>query len=363
MKDELLYEQIIKEIRREIDAEILRQKEKAPSIAVLCSRFHVSPVTAVRALKELTASGYLRKLPGRGYFVAEKNEKIRKNICVGCLLRANYVSLTDHYFNEIIAGIEQAASLAKVNLIMSFLSTHLCNLQANLEPDLLESALEMNDSVSGFLIDERVPDSVVRDITERTGKPAVIINRTTALPLFSVSPNYRESLLKLVETLRRMQYNRFIFATSGMNHFAQQVKKKTFEEIVTLHSFEKKHYRFLDRYSIVPFEETYGRLLQYRQEIEPGRLAVITASDVIARELTERLLQDGIPVPGALGIAATDGMSITQQRKPEITTLKVDTVKMGVSAMDLLIREINKTNSEPPQNKLLAQNLLFGETI
>ena len=141
---------------------------------------------------------------------------------MGCLLRSNYVSLSDHYFNEIISGIQQAASLARVNLVWSYLSTHLCNLQTNLEQELVESALEMNEQVAGFLIDERVPDSAVREILAKTGKPAVMINRTTELPMFSVSPNYRDSILKLVETLLRMQYNRFIFAVSGMNNFAQR---------------------------------------------------------------------------------------------------------------------------------------------
>ena len=74
MKDELLYEQIIKEIRRKIESGEILPGDKAPSIAVIRREFHVSPVTAVRALKELTASGYLEKLPGRGYFAAERKD-------------------------------------------------------------------------------------------------------------------------------------------------------------------------------------------------------------------------------------------------------------------------------------------------
>ena len=184
MKDELLYEQIIKEIRRKIESGEILPGDKTPSIAVIRREFHVSPVTAVRALKELTASGYLEKLPGRGYFAAERKDgRGKKNLCVGCLLRSNYVSLSDHYFNEIISGIQQAASLARVNLVWSYLSTHLCNLQTNLEQELVESALEMDEQVAGFLIDERVPDSAVREILAKTGKPAVMINRTTELRL------------------------------------------------------------------------------------------------------------------------------------------------------------------------------------
>ena len=364
MKDELLYEQIIKEIRRKIESGEILPGDKAPFIAVIRREFHVSPVTAVRALKELTVSGYLEKLPGRGYFAAErKNGGGKKNLCVGCLLRSNYVSLSDHYFNEIISGIQQAASLAKVNLVWSYLSTHLCNLRTNLEQDLVESALEMNEQVAGFLIDERVPDSAVREILAKTGKPAVMINRTAELPIFSISPNYRESILKLVETLLRMQYNRFIFAVSGMNNFAQQEKEAAFNEAIGKCAIKKEDYRILPECLIVPFGETYRRLLQLREELKPGKLAVIASGDVLAREMTQSLIQDGIAVPGDVGVAATDGLSVTVLHKPEITTLKIDTVKMGITAMNLLLYEIAGNSSEPRQSRLFMPNLIFGETI
>lgn len=364
MKDELLYEQIIKEIRRKIESGEILPGDKAPSIAVIRREFHVSPVTAVRALKELTASGYLEKLPGRGYFAAERKDgRGKKNLCVGCLLRSNYVSLSDHYFNEIISGIQQAASLARVNLVWSYLSTHLCNLQTNLEQELVESALEMNEQVAGFLIDERVPDSAVREILAKTGKPAVMINRTTELPMFSVSPNYRDSILKLVETLLRMQYNRFIFAVSGMNNFAQQEKEAAFNEAIGNYALRKEDYRILPECGIVPFRETYRKLLQFREELKPGKLAVITSGDALAREMTQCLIQDGIAVPGDVGVAATDGLSFTVLQKPEITTLKIDTVKMGITAMNLLLHEIAGNSSEPRQSRLFLPNLIFGETI
>ena len=48
---------------------------------------------------------------------------------------------------------------------------------------------------------------------------------------------------------------------------------------------------------------------------------------------------------------------------PEITTLKIDTVKMGITAMNLLLHEIAGNSSEPRQSRLFLPNLIFGETI
>ena len=190
-----------------------------------------------------------------------------------------------------------------------------------------------------------------------------MINRTTELPIFSVSPNYRDSILKLVETLLRMQYNRFIFAVSGMNNFAQRTKEAVFREAIGNYALRKEDYRILPECGIVPFRETYRKLLQFREELKPGKLAVITSGDALAREMTQSLIQDGIAVPGDVGVAATDGLSVTVLQKPEITTLKIDTVKMGITAMNLLLHEIAGNSSEPRQSRLFLPNLIFGETI
>jgi DNA-binding LacI/PurR family transcriptional regulator len=58
---------------------------------VIAQEFGVHRLTARRALQELAKQGYLKRLPGRGTFVAsksDKNQSIRVNQCVGLFIRA-----------------------------------------------------------------------------------------------------------------------------------------------------------------------------------------------------------------------------------------------------------------------------------
>lgn len=364
MKESLLYEQIVKELRRRIDAGEILPGEKVPSIALLCRDFQVSTVTALRALRELTAAGYLTNLAGRGYFAAKPAVvRPKRNLCVGCLLRSNYVSLTDHYFNDIVSGIQEQAALARVDLLWSHLAANLCNLQRNLDQELVESALEMNDRVDGFLLDERVPDGVVKEILSKTGKPGVIVNRGTALPVYHVVPNYRENIRKLMGTLLRMQYNRFVFVLSGMRNYAQQAKERAFEEAVAEFGVEVENCRFLTDCAKVSWDDAYSRLRQGLGELSPGKVVVVFTVDELARESVNRLLADGIAVPEAVGVVATDGLAVTASSKPEITTLKIDLVKMGALAVNMLLDEINGNHAQLRQSGLITADLVLGETL
>ncbi|MGN0870192.1 MAG: substrate-binding domain-containing protein, partial [Victivallales bacterium] len=149
----------------------------------------------------------------------------------------------------------------------------------------------------------------------------------------------------------------------GMNNFAQRTKEAVFREAIGNYALRKEDYRILLACSVVPFEETYRKLLAFHEVLKFGKTAMIVSSDKLACTMTESLIQDGFSVPGDIGVAATDGLSVTISQKPKITTLKVDTIGMGVSAMNLLLHEIAGNNSEPCQNKLFLPNLVFGETI
>ncbi len=64
-----LYEQLYRFIRTEIESGRLRPGEKMPSKRRLAMHLKISPVTVESAYGQLTAEGYLRAEPRRGYYV------------------------------------------------------------------------------------------------------------------------------------------------------------------------------------------------------------------------------------------------------------------------------------------------------
>lgn len=66
-----LYHQLKTLLREQIRSGVLKPGERLPSEEQLAARYGVSLITARRALADLAAEGLLRRLQGRGTFVAE----------------------------------------------------------------------------------------------------------------------------------------------------------------------------------------------------------------------------------------------------------------------------------------------------
>ena len=71
-----IYEQIVTQIREQIVSEELMEGEALPSIRSLARDLRISVITTKRAYEELEAAGYIRTLPGKGSFVAQKNTEL-----------------------------------------------------------------------------------------------------------------------------------------------------------------------------------------------------------------------------------------------------------------------------------------------
>lgn len=365
MRKGYLYEQIITSLKRRLEEGLLLPGEKAPSLGDLRREFKVGMVTATRALQELQAMGLLERRPGNGYFVkAPSREGLLHREMVGCLLRSNYVSPNDHYFDEIICGIQQAAFRGRVNLLWSHLAAQFCASWCDLSREnLVSAALEMNNLVGGYLLDERISDETARAILTRTGKPVVIVNRATTLPVFSVSPNYRWAMRDLLGTLQRMGYNRFLLAASGVDAFSQREKELGFSLALTELGIPLKNAAVLPQCMMREMGESYREFRRLWKEFSPGRLVVISAVDSFSSLLIKCLEKDGFSVPRDLGVVSTDGLEAYAGSPNPISSLKIPTVEMGEKALSLLLGEIRQRREIPVQNFQLNSTMFFGTTL
>ena len=63
-----MYEQIQNELMEQIQSGFFQPGDRIPSEKELAERYHVSRITAVKALTELALNGYIYRLQVRGYF-------------------------------------------------------------------------------------------------------------------------------------------------------------------------------------------------------------------------------------------------------------------------------------------------------
>ena len=69
-----IYEQVQDGLRRLMMAGALQEGEKLPSVRALASQLAINPNTIQRAYEALEREGYVYSLPGKGSFVAPRNE-------------------------------------------------------------------------------------------------------------------------------------------------------------------------------------------------------------------------------------------------------------------------------------------------
>lgn len=69
-----IYEQIKDGLRRLILSGALPADSKIPSVREMASDLAINPSTIQRAYRELEAEGYICSVPGKGSFVAARNE-------------------------------------------------------------------------------------------------------------------------------------------------------------------------------------------------------------------------------------------------------------------------------------------------
>ncbi len=73
-----IYEQIVAQIKSDIISDKLKTGDKIPSIRFLAKELKISVITTKRAYDELENEGFVTTVPGKGTFVAAKDEHFIK---------------------------------------------------------------------------------------------------------------------------------------------------------------------------------------------------------------------------------------------------------------------------------------------
>ena len=87
-----IYDQIFTQIKGHILSGELKQDEALPSIRGLAKDLRISVITTKRAYEELERAGFIYTVPGKGSFVAAKNQE---------LLREEYLKKIEEYMTAI----------------------------------------------------------------------------------------------------------------------------------------------------------------------------------------------------------------------------------------------------------------------
>ena len=98
-----IYDQIFTQIKGHILSGALKTEEPLPSIRGLAKDLRISVITTKRAYDELERAGFIYTVPGKGSFVAAKNQE---------LLREEHLKKIEEYMTA-IADLARGAGLGR----------------------------------------------------------------------------------------------------------------------------------------------------------------------------------------------------------------------------------------------------------
>ena len=98
-----IYDQIFTQIKGHILSGQLKQDEALPSIRGLAKDLRISVITTKRAYEELERAGFIYTVPGKGSFVAAKNQE---------LLREEHLKKIEEHMTA-IADLARGAGLGR----------------------------------------------------------------------------------------------------------------------------------------------------------------------------------------------------------------------------------------------------------
>ena len=368
MKNGLLYKKISEDIRQSIDNGQLTPGSKIPSVNKLREAYGVSHITALRAYKELSNANYIERQKGKGYFV--RNHFLKKTIMTGVI--GSFIRplrdfrMDDNYFNDINYGIQSECCVKRINLLrphsLGVLHQYLPSEEGLTE--IKRTMLNIADSIDGFLIDERIPDSVVSEVTEKTGKPAVIVNRHSTLQVDTVGPNDQGGILDALEKTARIGYTQFIFCASGIKNSCFSNRLKAFKEFAANNNISSSQTGIIDNCSIVSMEESFAAIRNmYKNKSAKGKTLIVSETDSIARGLVTSFANINVTAGKDVGILGFGGLGFASNFKPQLSTIEVDPAGIGTLAVKILMKRISSEEYLKPKYYFPKSKFAFGETI
>ena len=91
--DKPIYEQIYSQIKGSIVSGEISEGDALPSIRALAKDLRISVITTTRAYDELERDGFINSVPGKGFYVAEKNLE---------LVREEHLKQIEQFLSEIV---------------------------------------------------------------------------------------------------------------------------------------------------------------------------------------------------------------------------------------------------------------------
>lgn len=252
--------------------------------------------------------------------------------------------LENPFFGLIAKGVQARARAAGLLVVVSDIEE-----DPLLERTMLET---MAGRVDGLILcSPRGTDATISAIAERV--PTVVANREVRdIPsvLFDEDRGMSSTLRHLVALGHRR------IAYAGGPEMSWTHRRRA--EAVARFAEQNTEIDLIDLGSFQPYLS--GGHGAADQAIAAEVTAVAAFNDLLALGILDRLDQRGVHVPSAMSVSGIDNVAASTYVRPHLTTVDVPRVRMGRTAVDLLLGALRRES--PPAPQILPAELIVRDS-
>jgi LacI family transcriptional regulator len=259
--------------------------------------------------------------------------------------------ITNPFFPEIVRSVEDVASEHGYN-------TFLCNTNWDVEKEQSYLKLLQEKRVDGIIL-KPASDSEENNFGN-ISVPLVLLDRTSHNDSFScIEVDDERGGFLATKHLIESGYKRIAFIGGKPDSYTNSKRIEGYKQALSRYKYE------IDETLIVngSFKTMSGYEIM-NNLIKSGNIpdAVFSGNDVIALGVMQSAEENGLDVPGDLGIVGYDDIDYAKLPQIQLTTIAQPKWQIGKCAVELLLKEINDSENMESKIVILDPELIVRST-
>lgn len=347
-----LYQNIIKDIKAKIINCTYLPGDKIDSLTEICSKYGVSKITASSVIDRLAESGIVKKVHGKGTFVAASPPAMQKIVAPAEIKKIILLSSRKNDSNRPIGdmdvtisqGIFERAGELGVNLEIKHISFN------DLNNEILVSPLHDIGPDEGVIVYYANNNIFMNSIFYGMDVRGVVIDGIFPGAFSTVTDN-NTGMANLIDYLYTLGHRKvtMCYKFSGPSCF--------FNTNERCDSFIRETKR-LGMNGMI-FEGNTFQEIKALMKSKDKPSVIIFPQDDPALNCIDYLEQSGYKVPEDVNVCGFDDLSKTPEKLKRLTTVRVDFKRLGREAVDQLM----KKNISHPSREISLWNRIQPELI
>ncbi len=330
---------------------------KPPTIADVAKLAGVHKATASRALNPRTADLVNTKTARRVVLAAKRlryqpnslarSLRTSQSSTVGVLIP----DLTNPLFPLVVRGIEDTLGAHEYTALLA---------NTDDDPERTQAQFDalLSRKVDGFLIATAWRDDPLLARAAEQGITAVLINRTTDVPLFAaVTGDDRTGVATAVEHLVHLGHRRIAHLAGPTAMSTGFVRAQAFRHAMAAHALPDLVVE------CAAYTEDAGALAaRSLVDDHPDVTAMLAGNDMIALGVLAVLAERGLTCPGDVSLIGFNDMRFVDKLTPPLTSVHVPHHRLGTEAAQLLLDQLANPDRAPKTVSLPLELVVRGST-